>query len=78
MYLKPLFTEYFNRLYCINMSYMKRIPKPIFGLLLLLSFNVSAASAQIEDELLFDDSPLSEDLYLPDWFSLSFRPQRQS
>ena len=56
------------------MSFMKKISKHILSLifLTLLSFNASGASPQTNDELVFDDSSLTEDLYLPDWFSLSF------
>jgi len=41
---------------------------------ILLSFSVSimANQQEHEDALVFDDTPLKEDLNLPDWFSLSF------
>lgn len=41
-------------------------------ILLLVSASASAVQQDIEDALIFDDTPLKEDLNLPDWFSLSF------
>jgi len=43
-----------------------------FLLLLLVSSQTLAAHTDTEDALIFDDTPLKEDLHLPDWFSLSF------
>ena len=45
-------------------------------LIILILLSVSAFSTanqqNIDDVLVFDDTPLKEDLNLPDWFSLSF------
>jgi len=49
-----------------------------FFVLLLLNSNTFAAQLPAEQELIFDDSPLAEDLYLPDWFSLSFLDLKDS
>ena len=41
-------------------------------IILFLMGNLAIANPQNDDEFIFDDSPLKEDLHLPDWFSLSF------
>ncbi len=45
------------------------LPGILIGLLLLLSGTSFAAS---QDDLLFDDQPLKDNLVLPDWFKMSF------
>jgi len=47
---------------------------------ILLSFSASLLANQqdYEDPLVFDDTPLKEDLNLPDWFSLSFLDLQES
>ncbi|MCW8936187.1 MAG: thioredoxin fold domain-containing protein [Gammaproteobacteria bacterium] len=44
----------------------------ITSILLLVGASSLANTQDIEDSLIFDDTPLKEDLHLPDWFSLSF------
>jgi len=41
-------------------------------ILLSISVSILANQQEYEDALVFDDTPLKEDLNLPDWFSLSF------
>ena len=43
-----------------------------FLLFLLVNSQSLAAHTDPEDALIFDDTPLKEDLHLPDWFTLSF------
>jgi len=58
---------------------MIKVIKNLYSLivLLILCFNAHASQQEKED-LVFDDSPLSDDLYLPDWFSLSFLDLKDS
>ena len=44
----------------------------IQSLLLSLLFSVASVAAQTDDDIVFDDEPLSEAIILPDWFKVSF------
>lgn len=59
---------------------MSKVAIKFSSLLLLWLLAVNALANQVtpEEELVFDDAPLAEALYLPDWFSLSFLDLKDS